>query len=244
MPQESGLGEQALNKMAEMALSSQMEEADNLQVQVKIDPSNLAKGEVDSLTISGEGLVMQPDLRMSELEMQINTIAVKPLKALFGKIEMVKPTDGTARVVLTAEDLDRAFNSPATIDHLRQVVVQIDGAPVKIATIKIACHLLSDKISLQTEVVSDTGTAWQVAFASTPRVSTDGQGVVLEDIQYSEGKEVSPELISALVERANEILNLRNFEMEGISLHIQQLQVEADKLTLQAEALVTQFLAS
>jgi len=243
-PEKSGLGEQALNKMAEMALASQMEEVENLQVQVKVDPSNLAKGEVDSLAISGEGLVMHPDLRMAELQMQINSIAVKPLKALFGQIQLVKPTDGTARIVLTAADLDRAFNSEAISERLRQMVVHLDGEPAKIDSMQVACNLLSDGIVLKTEIMLCDGASRQVAFRSTPRISADGQGIVLQDVEYLEGKEPSPELTSALVEWASEILNLSNFEMEGISLHIHQLNVEVGKLILLAEALVTQFPAS
>ena len=238
-PEKSGLGEQALNKMAEMALASQMEEVENLQVKVKVDPSNLAKGEVDSLAISGEGLVMHPDLRMAELQMQINSIAVKPLKALFGQIELVKPTDGTARIVLTAPDLDRAFNSEAISERLRQMVVHLDGEPVEIDSMQVVCNLLSDGIILKTEIVGCEGVS-RLAFRSKPRISADRQGIVLQDIEYLEGK-ASPELTNALVEWASEILNLSNFELEGISLRIHQLNVEVGKLILLAEALVTQF---
>lgn len=63
----------------------------------------------------------------------------------------------------------------------------------------------------------------------------------VQDIQYPQGKELSPELTNALMEKTSEILNLRNFEMEGILLRIHQLEVEVGKLTLQAEASVTQF---
>ena len=236
-----GLGAQALNKMAEMALSSQMEEAENLQVQVKIDPSNLAKGEVDSLALSGEGLMMRPGLRMEELEMQINSIAVKPLKAVFGKIELVKPAEGTARIVLTEADLNRAFNPEALSNQLYQGIVHLDGNLVAVDILQVACHLLSDgTIAIDTEVVlRESGASQQVSFTSTP-INIDGQGVVLQNVQYSEGKK-SPELTSALVEQASEILNLRNFEIEGISLQIEHIDIEAGKLTLQAKALVTQF---
>jgi len=236
-----GLGAQALNKMAEIALSSQMEEAENLQVQVKVDPSNLAKGEVDSLALSGKGLMMRPGWRMEELEMQINSIAVKPLKAVFGKIELVKPAEGTARIVLTEADLNRAFNSEVISNQLCQPVVQLNENLVTVDILQVACHLLSDgTLALDTEVVlCETGASQQISFTSTP-INVDGQGVVLQNVQYSKGKE-SPELTSALVERASEILNLRNFEIEGISLQIEHINVEAGKLTLQAKALVTQF---
>ena len=44
--------------------------------------------------------------------------------------------------------------------------------------------------------------------------------------------------------KAGEVLNLRNFELEGMSLRIQQLNVEAGLLTLQAETLHRLFLTA
>ncbi len=82
MAEEAGLGEQALNKMAELALASQLDEAEKLQVQVKTDPSKLAQGKLDSLAIEGEGLVMQEGVRMDALEMHLSPIAVNPLKTV------------------------------------------------------------------------------------------------------------------------------------------------------------------
>lgn len=72
----------------------------------------------------------------------------------------------------------------------------------------------------------------QVAFTATPRVSANGQSVSLENVEYDDSEEVSKELTKALVEQTSEILNLSNFDLEGISLRVKQLKVEAGKLTL------------
>lgn len=239
---KSGLGEQAINKIAEMALASQLDKAEKLQVDVKIDPGNLAKGEVDSLTIEGEGLVTPQNLRLEELEMQINRIAVNPLNALFGKIQLTKPTEGTARVVLTDTDINRALNSETGSTN-SQKSVSINGQPVLIDIPQVECGLQADgKLALNASVVlSKTGEKRQLAFTATPRISTSKTGVVLQDIQYIKGTELSPEITAALVEKASEILNLRSFELEGISLSIHQLDVEAGRLTIFATAAIAQF---
>lgn len=41
MPENQGLGEQALNKAAEIGISSQLDEVENLDVNLKTDPLNL-----------------------------------------------------------------------------------------------------------------------------------------------------------------------------------------------------------
>lgn len=237
-----GLGEQAVNKIAQMALSSQVDEAEKLKIRVKTDPEKLVQGEVESLAIDGKGLVMQQDLRMQEMEIKMNGIAVCPLKALMGNIELTKPVEGTARIVLTQADINRAFNSELLSNQMRNLNIQVNGKPIAINIQRVDCQLLADgKVVIEAEIPEQqTGESKQVSFSTTPRVSASGQGVTLEDVEYQEGKELSPELTSALVEKARNILNLRNFGIQGISLCIHQLEVQAGKLTLQGTANVTQ----
>jgi hypothetical protein len=126
---------------------------------------------------------------------------------------------------------------------MRNLSISIDGNPMTIDIQDVDCHLLAEgKVGLEAKILlRQTGKTRVVSFTTTPRVSASGWGVSLEDIQYPEGKELSPELTKVLMQKASEILNLRNFEMEGISLRIHQLDVDTGKLTLQAEANVTQF---
>lgn len=232
------LGAQALNSTAEVALSSQLDEAKQLDVDIDSDPGKLIQGKIDSLEIEGKGLVMQQDLRMEELNMQVTNIAINPLSALGGKIELTEPGHGRAQVILTEADMNRAFASEYLNDKLRSLDIEVEGKPVKIDTQKVQCHLLNDgKISLDTEILrSDTGQTQSVSFTTKPQVVSGGKGVVLEDIQYAEGKELPPELSQALVDKVADILNLRSFDLEGMSLSIDKLQVEAGQLKIEAQA--------
>ncbi len=62
MQEKAPFGEQALNKIAKMALASQLKGAERLEVQLSFDLNKLAHGEVDSVAINVSGLVMQQDL--------------------------------------------------------------------------------------------------------------------------------------------------------------------------------------
>ena len=239
--EKAGLGEQALNKIAEMALSSQLEEAERLEVQVKTDPSKLAHGEVEAIAIEAEGLVIQPDLSVEKLYLKINSVTVKPLSALFGKIELTKPSEGTARIIISEENLNRAFNSESFHEQLQQRQVFVEDKKIKIDAQKIKCELLADgKIVINAELLVGDRKAQSVTFTAIPQIDADGQGIVLQNVQYPQGKE-SPELTAALVAQVSEVLNLSNFELEGMSLRIQQLNVTAGKLMLQAAAKIEQF---
>jgi hypothetical protein len=246
IPGMEGLGEQALNKIAELALSTQLEEAERLNVQVKTDPSKLAQGELESLTIDGEGLVMQKGLRVQQMEIKMNSIAVSPLKALLGNIELTKPTEGAARIVLNQADINRAFNSQIFSTCLGNLSIDSDGKRLRVDTQHVDCQLLADgKIAIDAAIqVQQTGEAQKVSFSATPRISPSGRGVFLENVQYAPAQEASLELIEALVEQASQILNLSNFAMEGISLEIHHLNVEAGTIILQATAQIKQFPSS
>jgi len=244
--QQADIGEQALSKAAEVALSSQLDEAERLDVDIRTDPLKLIQGELDSVKIQGEGLVMQKDLRAQELQVRTKNIAINPLSAAFGKIELTRPTEANAHVVLTEQDLERAFNSEFIHEKLQNLDVHVDGQPMTINTKQVELHLPGDsKIALKAEILlNKTGETKEVSFSAVPRVSAGGQRLSLEQVQYAEGKDVSPELTAALLESASELLDLRNFELQGMSLRLKGLDVQKGKLTLQAEAQVEQFPSS
>lgn len=244
MTQDKGdIGEQALSKAAEIALSSQLDEVENLDVDIRTDPFKLIQGELESVTIEGKGLVMQKDLRTEELEVKTTNISINPLSAAFGKIELTRPTEADAHVVLTEQDMERAFNSEFIHQKLQNLDVNVNGQPLTINTHRVQFQLPGEgKIALKAEIQpQQTGKMKQVAFTTVPRLATGGEKLVLEDVQYSEGENLSPEITATLLERASELLDLSNFELEGISLRLKGLDVQKGKLTLQATALVKQF---
>jgi hypothetical protein len=237
------IGEQALSKAAEIGLSTQLDEVENLDVDIRTDAGKLIQGQLDSVAIEGKGLVMQKDLRAEEVEIKTSNIAINPLSAAFGKIELTRPTDADAHVVLTEPDLERAFNSEYIHNKLQNLTVHVNGQPLVIDTRQVQLRLPGDgKIVLTAEILlKETGETQQISFSTVPHLTPGGERIVLEDIQYAQGKELSPELTTALLDRASELLNLRNFELEGMSLRLKGMEVQKGKLTLQATAHVEQF---
>lgn len=237
------LGEQALSKAAEVAMSAQLDEVEKLDVNIRTDPFKLVQGQLDSVKIEGEGLVMQKDLRAAKMQVQTSNIAINPLSAAFGKIELTHPTEADAKVVLTEQDIERAFNSDFMHGKLQNLAVNINGKPTKIDTRQIGFRLPgASKVALNAEILlKETGEIKQVSFTALPHTSADGQRISLEDVQYGEEKEVSPELTAALLKSASELLDLRNFELTGMSFRLRSLDVQQGKLTIQAQAHVEQF---
>lgn len=242
MPDSPGLGEQALNKAVEIGLSSQLDEVKSLDVSVKTDPFQLLQGHVDEVDIDGEGLVMQNSLRVEELHMHVDAVAINPLSIAFGKVELTEPTLGTAQIVLTESDINSAFNSEYIREKLQNQTVEINGKSVAIVPEKVDFHLPGEgKVTLDATLrLKDWDEIHRIAFAAVPRVSPDGKKIHLENVEYAQGEEMSPMLTKALVDASSDILNLNNFDLKGMTLKIKGLTVEIGKLILTAEAYVEQ----
>ncbi len=237
------LGEQALNKIAELALSSQLENADRLEVKVNTAPEKLASGELESLSIKGEGLVIETDLRVQVLEIETKAIAVNPLKALTGNIELTQPTEGTARLVLTETDLNCALNSPELRAKIDVLDTYLSTGQVKLTVPQKKCQFREDgTIAVEALVkLQPSGETKEVAFTATPKIAPGNRSVLLEDIQYEPGKEISEDLTQAFLDKAEKMLDLRNFEKQGLALRIHRLTVEAGRITLSAVVDINQF---
>lgn len=60
------LGEQALSKLTEIGIASQLDEVEAIEVDVKTDPIKVIQGKVDAVSVEGKGMVMQKDLRVEK----------------------------------------------------------------------------------------------------------------------------------------------------------------------------------
>lgn len=59
----SNIGDWAISKAAKVGLVSQLDEAKNLDVDIRTNPLNIMQGEIDSVSVKGEGLVIKKELR-------------------------------------------------------------------------------------------------------------------------------------------------------------------------------------
>jgi hypothetical protein len=185
---------------------------------------------------------MQEDLKMERLKITTNSIAVNPLKALTGKLELSKPTEGQARIVLNETDVNHAFTSEVFQSKMQDFHVNIEGEEIIVDTQEVSCSFLrGDRVKINAKILlKPKGEIRNFAFSTAMRITEDRRGVLLENVRYEEGTELSPKLTTALIDEAREILHLSNFEMEGISLLLESLEVEEGKLALQATAKMTQ----
>lgn len=240
-PSDSDLGEQALSKIAEVGIASQLNEAKDINVEIRTDPGKLVQGKLNSVSISGKGLVMKQDLRMETLEVNIDKVEINPLRAVFGKLELVHPTDAEAQIILSEADINRALSSDYIQNKLHNLKMEIDGQAVTVDLQESTVILPGENRFVITAdfFIEGQNEAKRLSVTAVPRIQEKGHCISLE-ILSTEGQGLTLELVVVLLDQLTNLLDLRNFDMPGMSLQMHQLEAQLGKVIIHAKTKLEQ----
>lgn len=232
--QPQNLGEQALNKLAEIALASQFQRSRELQVAIKTDPNRLAQGKLASLAIDGEGLILKSGLHVDELHLHMGEIAVSPFKALAGVIELTAPIRGQGLLSLTAANLTRAVVSPDFTRQLPALGIELD---------RLHCQLLSPQtIAIALNYWTPLGGQQETTLRATVTTNTATLGAAIALQLVSDDRvSLGEAFTTLLLQQVTDVLNLRHFELRGMKLTPKQVTVCDRALDIHIQACMSQF---
>ncbi len=239
----SDMGENAIDEMAKAGIETQLDEVEELDVNLRTDPLDLMQGKIESVSVKGDGLVMQKELRAEKLRVETNSIAIDSIKAAMGNIELIQPTEARMLVVLKEEDIQNAFNCEYVKDKLQSLKIDYKGekVTVKIEQIKF---ILSEvrKVKLDADIyLVEKQQNEKISLTAIPEINSTGNRIKLESVEYLQDAEYNTEVAQAIIDSAEEILDLRNFELDEMSLRVRKLNVNLGKLTIEADAEITSF---
>ena len=242
MPDEPRLEEQALSQAAEMTIGAQLAEVDSIDVAVRTDVLKMVQGKVDSVSIEAQGVLMQKDIRVQEMEVHTDSIAIDLLRAVFGEITLDQPVEATARLVLTEQDINHALNSDYIRSKLSNLELNVDGQIVTLEPQGLIVHLPDrDRMGVSgTLCLHEMGKTRLVSFTGVMRLSEIKQPLLLEAFQCTQGEGISLDLAIALLNKFRELLALPYFELQGVALRLKDLEVQHGSLILYTEAYVRQ----
>lgn len=237
----SNLGEKALSKVVEVGITSQLDAVKDIAVDIRTDPGDLIQGEINSAVITGKGLVMKQDLRVEAVEVCTNKVAVNPLGAVLGNIELTRSTDAKAHLILTEVDLNRAVNSEYLQQKLQGLKMQVDGNLVTIDVQEVDIQLLDDNHFVITANLSirELGKPAKLSASIIPSVKDNGHRIAFEILSVEEEGITKESAISILEELTN-LLDLRNFDIPDIDLRLDRLNIEKGKMVIQAQSQIQQ----
>lgn len=235
------LGDRALNKVVEMGIASQVDLVESIDVDLRTNPIDLIQGKVESIGISGKGMVVKQDLRIETIEIGTDRVSINPFSAMFGNIELTHPTEAEARIVLTEADINRAFSCNYIRDKLQGLQMEMDGQPVTIDIHSATLDLPGDnKFAIAADfAMRESGEIKKMSAVAIPQIDENGNRISLE-ILAAEGQGLTLKLVMVIFEQLTALLDLRNFNIPGVSLQLHQLEAQAGKLVIHAKTQISQ----
>lgn len=238
------LEEQAIARAVEMMLSSKLDESENIDVDIRTNLGEMVQGEADSISVTGQGLVMQKDIRVQEMELHTDSVGINPLSALFGQIELNHAVDATARIILTEEDINRALNTDYVRSKIPELKLKVEGQTAIIKPQHMEIHLPSEGKMIfiaNTLLEDEIGKTKQIGFIATMLVKTGEQPLLMEGFNCTPpGQGISLELAIAFMQNIRQLLNLPFYEVEGMAIGVKDVDVQKGSLTLHTEVHVNE----
>ncbi len=243
MSDEQRLDEQAISKVVETLLSSQIDEAQNLDVDIRTNPIKAVQGEIDSVAIAGKDLVTQQDLYIQEMEIHTDRFDVDLFNLLFGKIELNQPVNTTGRFVVTETDINQNLKSDFLLSKITPLKLNVDDQIVFIEfQPPMELQLPSEgKVVFSSNVkVSQENETQQVRFTGVIYPRTDEHDVLMEKFLLEDGQVISLNILVALMEKLKELIDAPYINYNGAKLNIKKMNVKKETVSLEVEAKIEQ----
>ncbi len=229
-----------VDRVAENTLRSRLAKVEQLQVRVDNAPSyQLVNGRVDRVRIAGRGVFPIPELRLAVLEVDTDAIAVKPASLRKGKPQFEQPLRAGVRLVLTQEDLNRALQSPAVTERLRNLGI---GLLRRREAQQVARYtflnpqiefLDNQRLRLRIDLQEQGYTDLLSLKVETGVEVVAGRTLRLIDLQASaNGEPVPPQILQAIAQGVSQRLDLRRLEASGVTARILNFRLERQGLEL------------
>ena len=234
-------GENMLNSVVRQAIQQLFTRSESVDVAIRCSPSSkILQGTVDSFQMKGRGLVIRKMFEAAEMEFETDAVALDMGGLMGGKIRLKQATHAIATVTMTESGINKAFKADLVEKHLQNVdseeVTNLSGGePVSFRDVRIvllpeqrvkilAKTDLPNRQDLPLSLSAEVGVERRrrVVFAN-PKFEPED---VPEDIQW-----LSEALIPGLVGVLNKMVDLERFDLDGVSLRVNRLDVR-DKCLL------------
>ncbi|VXD24484.1 hypothetical protein PL8927_820075 [Planktothrix serta PCC 8927] len=224
LSEKTGFAKQTLNKIAEVALSTQIK-AQKLEVDIETNLQKITHGDIDHIAIKINHLKMQNPLQIEMFKLDIGQVTVQPMSAIRGKIKLVHPSEGKLELEVNEDNLHEALHR-----KLQQ---------------KVQLKLLENgRIFFKINSMDGMKESPELTLIAIPKINSDRKTLLLELFPLTTPSSLPPEQITHLFTTFSEILDLKNLEKSGTTLTLDQFQITSGWLHLKANAHINKFPSS
>ncbi|TAD77975.1 MAG: DUF2993 domain-containing protein [Oscillatoriales cyanobacterium] len=253
-------GEQLLSVVATQVIRHLFTASDRVDVKVDCAPPiKLLQGQLDRFQMSGGGLVIRQAFRTEAMEFETDAVSIDFAMLLQGQLVLRQPTQAIARVTLLEADINQAFQAPLVTQKLENLSLDpwpdlpLTTPCESVSFQQIRVNLLpQNRVALQAIAAFAGGPTVPIALQATLSVERRRRLRFL-NCQYDsavlpEGDRPATDALSVaglstdalqnLSQMASErlgqlldgLVDLDRFNLDGVTLRINKLETNGDRL--------------
>ncbi|NDJ17056.1 DUF2993 domain-containing protein [Myxacorys almedinensis] len=229
--------DQAVSNIIKQTILRQLDSVRQIGVATKTNLLNLFQGRSNSISVKGRGLTKE-GIRIQELEITTDQIAIDPLSIFLGKIGFNEPVNSRTHLVLTEADLIQALNSKIILEKLPHLHLEVNR---KLVTVEL-CPPFSIRLPSDNKIrfsggakLQESQQVRQVSFSVVIRARTETQPISLETFSCLPEQGLSLPFTIALLQRLNAIAEQPYFQLEGTILKVCSLKIKDRTVLLDIE---------
>lgn len=247
----SDFGENMLNSVARQAIQQLFTRSESVDIAIRCSPSSkILQGVVDSFQMKGKGLLIKKMFEAAEMEFETDAVSIDVAGLMGGKIRLKQATHAIATVTMTESGINKAFKADLVEKLLQNVDTEeatslSGGEPLSFREINVtllgeqrvditAKTDLPNREDLPIHLTAEVGVERRrrVVFKNE-QFESDG---VPEDIQW-----LSEAIMPALLGVLNQMVDLERFDLDGVSLRVNKLDIEGKNLLFNGYAEIEHF---
>jgi len=252
-----------LDKIVEGKIGDRLISVEEQAVRIDNQPNyRAAKGRLARVRIASRGVRIEPGIRIAEIELETDPLAVKLDKIKLNSIDRIReslaaPATGAAKLVFSESDLNQALQSAKIQKQLQKTLNRLiarkagsNNISYQISDIQLDLQqgnrlqvdfqLSRPRPNRQLESNADSGTSRSrnpsrellISLELTLQVINGKMVRLLNPQGTVNGRPMSPRLLNGFASGISDRLNLNTLEADGILARILQLEINEDNLEL------------
>lgn len=237
-PFQNQSGDALVSKVAGTAIAALFKKSEKVEANVRAEPvTKLLQGSVDGFDFIGKGMLMYNGLRIENMELYLQAVAIDIGAIFAGQVQLRRPTSASMRVVLTESDLNTSFNTPFVVEKLQRL--QYQGESLNFHQTQV--NLTPDKRIQILSQVSLGNSDTTIALDMTASVQVEERRKIqFIEVSYG-GDEKAVDLGKALIDHVNNLLDLDKFALEGSQLRVDRIRLQNQEIVFYGSAQIDRF---
>jgi hypothetical protein len=230
-----------IDRTAESAIRSQLQQAERLEVRVDNAPSHqLLQGKVERVRLAGRGLrLKQQNVRIAAVELETDSVDVEPRSLSKQKLELRRSLQAGVHFLLEQQDLNQVL--PTLVARIQEFVIPELGGDRSESNSNSNYKFINPRL----ELLANNRLRFQVELAAEgddePLTITAESGLavlggrqirLIQPTVTVDREAVAQDIVDEIATNLSQELDFRRLEVYGIQVRILQLKVEAQKLDL------------